>query len=263
MHIFRYSLAILVYLLASNQLPAFEVSVEFSADAVQQVPARPEYKARMYVSKSAVRTESVLNSVPVVEIVNTKEMTRMMLVPKEKIYLIQQGNKQSSWQVNKPDSKNPCKGLPDTTCKMLGKEKINNRQTEKWEFSITRNGQKYRSLHWIDAERRMPVREFFPDGTVTELSITGNEKINGRNAEKWSMQMTRADGQKMTSLQWYDPELKITIREEMDGGFVRELRNIKVGKQEGKLFAIPGDYKKVDQLPGYLMPQPPANQTRH
>ena len=42
-----------------------------------------------------------------------------------------------------------------------------------------------------------------------------------------------------TATQWYDPELKIAIREELPGGYIRELRDIKTGKQEKDLFEIP------------------------
>lgn len=249
----------LVSLLVTDITLAIDVAIEFSAKAIQSVPARPEYQAHMYVSRNAVRTDSVLNNIPVIEIINSKTQTRSLLVPKDKIYIQQKSDKQPTINITgKSASNNPCKGLADTTCNKLGDEKINDRQTEKWEFVIKRNGQSYRSLHWIDTKRRMPVREFFPDGTVTELLFKGKEKMNGRPTEKWLMQMTRADGQQMTSTQWYDPELKMSIREEMQGGFIRELREIKTGKQDKKLFKIPAGYKKVEQLPGYLMPQQPA-----
>ncbi len=247
-------------LFAINTAIAYEVATEFSADAVQKAPARAEYKARMYVSKNAVRTDSMINTTPVTEIINTAKHTRVLIVPKEKVYLQQPYQDSRTGSTNDKSAKKPCTGLPDTTCKLLGKEKVNNRQTEKWEFVINRNGQIFRSLHWIDVKRKMPVREFFPDGTVTELILKGTEKMNGRQTEKWSMQTTRADGQQLSSLQWYDPELKISIREEMPGGFVRELRNIKTAKQDKKLFAIPAGYKKVQQLPVYLLPPPPATQ---
>jgi len=249
-------IVVLVCLLVTSGTQAYEVAIEFSADAVQTTPGRPEYHARMYVSKNAVRTDSILNNTPVIEIVNSKNKTRSLLVPKEKIYIQQKSNELTTEIKSSPEK--PCEGLPDTTCRLLSKEKVNNRQTEKWEFVVKRNGQDYRSLHWIDVERHMPIREFFPDGTVTELLLKGKEKINGRKTEKWVMEVTRADGHKMLSTQWYDPELKISIREEMQGGFIRELRNIKMGKQGKKIFSIPDGYKKIEQLPGYLMAQQPV-----
>lgn len=250
-------MAITLALLAGNNVSAYEVVQEFSAEAIQKAPARPDYRAHMYVSKDAVRTDSVINNIPVSEIINSKSRTRLLLVPKDKVYLQQKASAKTG-NTKQTKSGKPCDGMTNTTCKSLGKESINNRQTEKWEFVVNRNGQVYRSLHWIDVKRNMPVREFYPDGTVTELIIKGKEKVNGRATEKWLMQTTRADGQQISSTQWYDPELKMSIREEMPGGFVRELKNIKTGKQDRNLFAVPKGYKKVEQLPDYLMPQQPA-----
>lgn len=255
LHFIR-NLGFAICLLLTGIASAFEIAVEFSAEAVQQSPMRPDFRATMYVSKDAVRTESTLNNTAVVEIVNANQQTRILLVPGDKIYLQQQAPAQPQANVSK--SGNPCEGMPGTTCKKLTDETINDRKTEKWEFTSERNGQTIRSLHWIDAKRRMPVREFYPDGTVTELTLQGNETINGRATEKWQMQMTRADGQSMSSTQWYDPELKIAIREEMQGGYIRELRNIKVGAQDKKLFEIPTEYTRAQQLPAYLMPQQSA-----
>lgn len=258
MHVITRNVFITACLFFTGMTSAFEVALEFSAEAVQKAPMRPEYRANMYVSKDAVRTESTINNTQVVEIVNAKQQTRALLVPKDKIYIQQQKTGQATPKVSGTASANPCEGMQGTTCKKLADETINDRKTEKWEFTIERNGQNFRSLHWIDVKRRMPIREFYPDGTVTELNIQANETINGRNTEKWVMQMTRADGQQVTSMQWYDPELKIAIREEMQGGYVRELRNIKVGKQDKTLFQVPSDYTLAQQLPPYLMPQQPA-----
>ena len=233
---------------------AFEVAVEFSAQAIQQAPMRPDYQATMYVTKEAVRTESKINNIPVVEVLNIKQQTRVLLIEKNKIYLKQNYAHRSNLIAGGAGHQ-PCKGMPDTTCKKITEEIINGRKTEKWEFTVKRHGQQYRSLHWIDVVRRMPVREFFPDGTVTESKFIGQERLQGRHTEKWSITMTRADGQSITSLQWYDPELKMAIREQMQGGFIRELRDIKLGKQQSRLFQIPADYTEVQQLPEYLLPK--------
>ena len=36
----------------------------------------------------------------------------------------------------------------------------------------------------------------------------------------------------------------MVIREDISGGYVRELRNIKIAKQNKNIFKIPSDYKK-------------------
>ena len=53
----------------------------------------------------------------------------------------------------------------------------------------------------------------------------------------------------MQSIQWYDKQLKMVIREELPGGYVRELRNIKLAKQPKELFSIPAGYQRRDEPP--------------
>ncbi len=239
-----------------NTTFAYQVAIEFSATAVQKAPDRPEYQTKMYISKDSIRKDSMQNNIPVIEIVKLKQQSRIFLVPKEKIYM----------QIANPDlskqgveeisvSAKPCEGLPNTTCQMLGEEQVNKRKAEKWEYIATYEKQTYRSLHWVDIEHRMFIREFFPDGTISELVPDGVEKINGRQTEKWLWMLSGSDGKMQSATQWYDPELKIMIREELQGGYIRELRDVKTGKQDMKLFDIPSDYKQVESLKEYFSPQ--------
>ena len=97
----------------------------------------------------------------------------------------------------------------------------------------------------------------FPDGSVAELKSLGESHVSGRITEKWQRKLTRPDGTTMVTYQWYDPELKIAIKEELPGGYIRELQDIKVGTQDASLFTVPSDYQDVS--PGY--DNPPAART--
>ncbi len=230
---------------------AYEVAVEFSATAVQIAPGQADNKKKMYVGKDMVRTETVLNNTLLIEIAKTKEQLRIFMVPEDKTYMQQKGSGPAiSVAPDESASTKPCAGMRDTNCKLLGTEKINKRQAEKWEFTANQGGQVYLSLHWIDVEHRMLVREFFPDGTFAELTPVGTETINGRHTEKWLWQLSGPNGQIEAATQWYDPELKIAIREETHGGFIRELRDIKTGVQDRSLFEVPIGYKQVNDLRG-------------
>jgi len=224
---------------------AFDVAQEFSAEAVQSIPGRPSMNVKMFISKKAVRTESTMNGNTVVEIVYPKDNRRVLLNQLRKTYIEQKAQNNKTTKVKKINS-SPCNSIVNATCKKLGKEKISGRDAVKWEMTVQRNGQSFKSLHWLDKKRHMPLREQFHDGTVSTMTLSGKEKINGRNTEKWKLQAIRPDGQKMESKQWYDPKLKMVIRETLSGGYVRELRNIKVARQNKSLFTIPSDYKKED-----------------
>lgn len=222
---------------------AFEIAQEFSAEAVQSVPGRPSMNVKMFISKKAVRTESTMNGNTLIEIVYPKDKKRVLLNQQRKIYVEQKAQNINAAKSQKISS-SPCSGIMNATCKKIGKDKINSRAAVKWEMTAQINGNKVKSLHWLDKKHHMPLRVQLHDGTISTMTLVGKEKINGRNTEKWKFDAIRPNGQKLESLQWYDPKLKMVIREALPGGYVRELKNIKVAKQNKKLFKVPSDYKK-------------------
>jgi len=229
-----------IFSLSAN---AFEIAQEFSAEAVQSVPGRPSMNVKMFISKKAVRTESIMNGNTLVEIVYPKDKRRILLNQQRKIYIEQKAQNINTAKSKKMSS-SPCSGIMNATCKKIGKEKINNRAAVKWEMTAQINGSNVKSLHWLDKKYHMPLRVQLHDGTISTMTLSGKEKINGRNTEKWEFSAIRPNGQKIESQQWYDPKLKMVIREALPGGYVRELKNIKVAKQNKKLFKVPSGYKK-------------------
>ncbi len=227
-------------------------AVQFSATAVQKAPQRGEFVARMYVGSHAVRTEYERNGQKMIEIAFTDRSLRVMLFPQNRTYVEQRGAGMGVAFGRSSGSTNPCEGgrLEGASCKPLGREEVNGRLADKWEVTMQRDGKTLHTVHWIDVDRKLPLRENFADGTRTELQLVGEEKINGRRAEKWIMKVTRPDGKTMESTQWYDPELHITIREEVPGGYIRELRDIRVGPQPESLFTIPAGWRRVEMPQG-------------
>jgi negative regulator of sigma E activity len=221
--------------------------IQFSATAVQQTPDRPVMKAKIYVGADAVRSEYEMNGQKFVEIVREKEKTRIMLNPARKEYVVQTGA-----SVDLPETRakktdvTPCEGVTNVTCVKLGEENVNGRAAEKWEFISKNQGRELRSLVWLDKQKRLPVRQLYPDGSMSEMNLLGKEKVNGRMTEKWEVATIQTNGQRSRSLQWHDVQLKIAIREELPGGYLRELKDINFGKQPGKLFEVPSDYKQID-----------------
>lgn len=222
---------------------AYEIAQEFSAEAVQSVPGRPFMNVKMFISKKAVRTESTENGNTLVEIVYPKDKRRILLNQNRKTYIEQKAQNTNTTKPVKINS-SPCSGIMNATCKKIGKEKTNGRAAVKWEMTAKINGSNIKSLHWLDKKYHMPLRVQLHDGTISTMTLVGKEKINGRNTEKWTFSAMRPNGQKIESQQWYDPKLKMVIREALPGGYIRELKNIKIAKQNKKLFKVPSDYKK-------------------
>lgn len=234
----------ILLLLLSLNVNALELKVEFSADAVQVSPGRPPLVSKMYVSKSAVRTEMSQRGSRVAEISFIKKGKRLLLFPDQKTYMEQTGLSVPSSMSGK-SAKTPCEGVPNVSCKKLGKETLNKIKVEKWQIERKINGKTFKSLHWIDNKRHLAIKDMFHDGGVSELKMLGKDKLDGREVEKWESRFTHPSGQNRLSRQWYDKQLKMVIKEERPGGFLRELKNIKVKKQNKELFKLPKDYRKV------------------
>lgn len=236
-------------LIVTSQSFAIGGAVEFSADAIMTTPQQPEITSRIYVGKNAVRTESNVNNQEMIEISFPEKGLVVLINMQQKAY--KEVNKNKSVINETKADNNPCNKIPNAECQMLGKEKINGIETEKWQIISNNQGRQMRTLHWIDLKRKLALREFFPDGSMAELKMVLKEKINDRETEKWQRTMSRPDGSTMVSFQWYDPELKMAIREALPGGYLRELKNIKIAKQSEKLFEIPKDYTRIENQNPY------------
>jgi hypothetical protein len=221
-------------------------NVQFSAQVVKSTPEKKTQQSQIFVGDNQVRVEHQQDAQTMVQIFDMKNQRVVMLVPEQASYMERKVPVQG--QVNPmlpPTDSNPCSRAPDAQCKLLGSESLYGREVSKWEMVVSHEDKTLRSLHWMDEERHMPLREQWPDGTVSELRLMGYEKLHGRATERWEMKTTRPDGESMQSTQWYDPELQIAIREELPGGFFRELRNIRVGAQPAHLFTVPADYQRL------------------
>ncbi|VAW67328.1 hypothetical protein MNBD_GAMMA10-2653 [hydrothermal vent metagenome] len=249
--ILRY-LILMLYMM--NLANASVPGKEFSADAVMTIPGQKKTISKLFVGKNVVRTE-----------VNTQEglMVDIVLPLQGKLIKINTGLKQ---YIEIPIEKksadgitkiNPCNRMQYATCTQLADESINGRNTQKWQIISIQQGRNVRTLHWIDVDRQLAVREFFNDGSMAEMTLEKIETINNRKTEKWVRKISRPDGSTISSYQWYDPQLEISIKESLPGGYVRELKNIKISSQKGDLFKIPGDYEMIRQtMPSVSTVQP-------
>ncbi len=233
---------ILVFLII-NTANAALTDEQFSADAVITIPGEPQTSSKLYVGLNVVRTEVKTQNGLIVDIVYPLEGKLIKLNPQLKQYIEMPIKKQTN---DLQEKNNPCLRLQHATCTKLGNEKINGFNTQKWKIITLQEGKKVRTLHWVDVQRQLAIREFFNDGSMAEMILEKNEIINNRKTEKWVRTLSRADGTTVLSYQWYDPQLKISIREELVGGYIRELKNLKIAIQNENLFEIPDDFKVLE-----------------
>jgi len=235
---------LLLLVMSASVAHAFEVNVEFTAEAMQTMPGQAPVYSKMYVSKNAVRTESYIDGRLVVDITFPFQGRRLRLFPETKKYIAASGLPVKQ-QAKRKTAKSPCDGIPDSVCKKIGSEILHGIKVEKWQIERKVKDKVFKVLQWLDSERNLSLREMSPDGSIAELKTLGKNHLYEREVEVWEYIESNATGITDRSKQWYDPELKMVVQEQKQGGYFRGLRNIKTGKQNKKLFELPVSYQKV------------------
>ncbi len=218
----------------------------FSADMIQKGP-QGTTKAKVYVSKGRMRTDMARDGKKIIHIVDNSKHVQWMLYPAQRVYMERPVPGQAP--MTKPAEKNPCALLKNAKCKNLGHEKVAGRDAIKWAITFAAKGKNAKGMQWIDVERGMPLRMEMPGGQKSEMKFLGMEKLNGRTVEKWELLSSQGSNPPQRTYQWYDPRLKLAVREEFPGGFVREMINIREGVQPDDLFTLPAGYKKMAPAP--------------
>lgn len=221
---------------------------QFSADMVSQGPDGQVATGKMYVGDGRMRMEMTQQGREVIRISDQNRHMEWILFPDQQTYL-EQGAPPGTSDAPMPAPSaetDPCAGMPGLTCTRVGEEKVGGRPAIKWEMVMTHEGQTMRGAQWIDVERGLPLKHEMPNGETMELAIVGNETIEGRPVEKWQMTTTAPNQQPTRTFQWYDPQLKLSVREEFPGGYVRELKSIRVGEQPDHLFNVPAGYTRTE-----------------
>jgi len=216
--------------------------IAFSADMTQRGPEGVVSSGKLYVSGDKRRVEVSRGSESMVSIMDGTRGLALTLFPSRQSYTEQ---KSPAGVVAVDAPADPCAGNPGAQCRSLGQEQVAGRDTEKWEVRYRQQGKTLTSHQWIDRERRIPLRQETSDGQRSELHFVGIEQLNGREVEKWEMLSSQANKAPVSTFQWYDPQLGQAIRQELPGGYVSELSNIRVGDLDDKLFQAPADYKKL------------------
>jgi hypothetical protein len=221
---------------------ATPAAVEFSADTYQSGPKQVQRVGRIYVGKNRIRSETQQNGQPVVNIIDSDNQLTWVLYPQQQSYI---EYPMGSTENVTGQKGSPCEGVPGAECKKLGDDMVQGRPATKWSVVITGQSGAMRSTQWIGKQRSILLRQEIDGGPVMEQHMQTVEQLNGRQVEKWEMTMSQGNQPAQSSTRWFDPQLNLAIKEMNAGGYVRELRNIKIGNQDPELFAIPSHFRKI------------------
>ncbi|GGD43504.1 hypothetical protein [Sinisalibacter lacisalsi] len=215
----------------------------YTARAVHRLPDGSVDTGAVVKSGPDMRLEYTENGRDVVQIIRRAEGVMYLLDPAKQTYFEMRG-------APAPDPTGagympPCQeGDPGLSCTFKGTEVISGITAEIWEIGMP--GQPGVSTVLWDGARHRALRQTGPDGSVMRMAFLSMVEVAGRRVEHWSMSF-EAPGQPAQSGAWfYDPELRVEIREEMITGAVRELEDIRVGPVDPALFEVPAGWTKLD-----------------
>jgi hypothetical protein len=222
-------------------------AVSFTADAVQ-IRGDNLGQARMFWKDGSVRFEYLDQGMPMVQIFDNKNRKVIWLDTKNKVYMIRELTEEQAApiDINSSEKYNPCSNYTEAECNFLKSTQYNGRAADKWLLTFNVDGKDHHVFQWIDQQHRILIRQENPDGSVLDVKILDDQEVNGRQVRKVDMIAISPDGSSVHGIQWYDEELNIVVRQQVDDGSIDELRNIKIEDVSSNLFTIPEGYKSVE-----------------
>ncbi len=235
---------------AEGTIPAY------AADVLYQMPDGSEFTGRVVQSGPDMRMERNDGGHAMVQILRLGEGMMYMLDPSRQVWF--KVRTEPDPQAGTGAYRAPCDETRATvTCRRLGTEVTSGITAEVWEIGQPGSAEVSRIL-W-DGTRQRALRQDYPDGTVLALAFQAMVEIEGRSVEHWAVTLTSPGQPPRAGAWYYDPELRVELREDIPEGPTRSLRNIVVGPVDPAAFLPPAGWTEVaPPAPGAGAPMPPS-----
>ncbi len=218
-------------------------AIQFSANAVMSTPGRADVSTHLYYSSGRIRKEFFYYGEPVIQILDANKHISLMCFTDQQ--LCYENKTLEEINIGLESAKaSPCEDNDKLVCENLGEQVINERKAVHWKITAKQGEKESESFLWLDSELNIPVKQTLFNGTSIELRWLGSEQLGNRETEKWLQRITLANGELQESYQWFDKELKISIRETFPNGNSQELKHIVVENLPDKLFTMPVGFEK-------------------
>ncbi|MBF0424358.1 MAG: hypothetical protein HQL66_00860 [Magnetococcales bacterium] len=225
---------------------------EFSAEVTMSSKDNPSNQAtgRVFVGKGRLRAEGSYRGQSKVVLIDDTNHKAWTLLPTSKQYYEGVADApvppQPDVEPMPSDADSPCNtSAGQVKCSKTGTENVGGVAAEKWVIVRAFQNRTMQVNLWVDAQRRIVLRQEAQDGPIMERLFKGMEDVNGRQTEKWEF-VRSFRGQSMSSTQWIDARLRIPVRGmSSDQKYLLEVRNIQEGPQADALFVLPGDFQQV------------------
>lgn len=245
MTLFRPILALVTALVFTTTALAQNTPLQaFTAQTVQTTPDQPDRIGLIIKSGQFMRLEFEQDGQQIIQILRPTEGITYILYPESRSYIAQSGPAQPEEFLESYTP--PCPAEAEQgglRCTRLGHEMVGGIPVERWHISdADYTGQMV--ILW-DPSRKRALRQEMSNGTLVQMSLLGIQQIEGRNAEHWVTEVSRQDAATMRSEWWYDPELKLVLRETLPGNTLRQLTNISTSPVDPALFTVPDGWQRI------------------
>lgn len=227
--------------LSAQQPGAAQTS--YSATAIHKLPDLPETSGRILKSGDNMRLEFQQNGRQIIQILLPSMGVMYVLDPQTKTYTEMRGQTMPATAASRQSV--PCSeqsGL--AVCQRVGADTVSGIQVERWLIAAQPQTQPL-SLLW-DPTRRQALRQDFPDGSSMAMRFKAMEDVNGRETEHWIIEVLAPGRETLTGGWWFDPVLRVVVREDLPGGESRRLENIVVGGVDATAFQVPEGWQQLD-----------------
>lgn len=233
---------------------AAQQNLAYSATAVHALVGQPETSGTVVKSGQNMRLEFISEGQKIIQILRPEIGAMYILDPAAQTYMEVLGPAVPPTATDAYT--NPCPAQTESQgCQKIGSDTINGITVERWLLSTAPNTQPV-VLLW-DSTRRRALRQEFPDGSKMVMSFQSMQDLNGRRTEYWTTQSTTPGQPAASGDWWFDPQLRVVVRETLPTGETRRLENIVVGAVDAAAFQVPQGWQKRE-LPN---PQQPAMPT--
>lgn len=216
---------------------------DFTATAVMSAPGRADISSRIYVADGKIRKEFFYYGEPVIQILDSHNSISLMCFS-EQMVCYENTLVETIENGLYVEDANPCAGKEGVTCVRESEVTLNKRKTFKWKLTTKQGEEEIHNFVWMDAELNIPVKNLIDGSTSLELVWMGDELVNDRQTQHW-MEIKYTPAQlPVKRKQWFDKELKISIKDLYPNGSIQELKHIVISKLDPKLFEVPIGFEK-------------------
>lgn len=218
----------------------------FTSEVIHTHPGQSPRVGKLFVSDQGSRFEFEHNGKLSVQVFLPILGVVRLLFPQSKTYV---ETMQSPLHPAMDQLLTPCPPLPVAHCERAGMETLNGQKIEVWHVNFEPMSDQESSTPfqiWWDAERKLAVREQYPDGRTSTAVLLGQVTHQNRQVEHWQVTLAGLEGKTTQITNLYDPELQMNVREEHPNGSVRELRDIRLVLPDPAWFDVPTGYQRLD-----------------